>query len=79
LDPSLPQSPASSYGYPEPSFAQTMQNATQPYPLDVLQQSSPYAQNAPYPNMTSPYDPALGMNGLDALASVASKRETDFQ
>jgi hypothetical protein len=75
LDPSLPQSPASSYGYPEPSFAQPVQNA-QPYPLDLLQ-TSPYASN-PYP-LSSPYDPALGqMNGLDTLAIAAAKRDTDF-
>lgn len=75
LDPSLPQSPASSYGYPEPSFA-TLQYANQPYPQDLLQ--SPNTQNSPYPNMTGPFDPALAMNGLDALASVASKRDADF-
>jgi hypothetical protein len=76
LDPSLPQSPASSFGYPEPNFAQPGQNAVQPYPLDLLQQS-PFVQNTPY-HMTGPYDPALPMNGLDTLAIAAAKRDADF-
>jgi len=76
LDPSLPQSPASSFGYPEPVFPQSMQSAAQPYPLDLLQQS-PYPQNTPYP-LPGPYDPALAMTGLDTLAIAAAKRDPDF-
>jgi hypothetical protein len=76
LDPSLPQSPASSFGYPEPNFAQPGQSAVQPYPPDLLQQS-PFAMNTPY-HLSGPYDPALPMNGLDTLAIAAAKRDADF-
>ncbi|KAF2433908.1 hypothetical protein EJ08DRAFT_18118 [Tothia fuscella] len=75
LDPSLPQSPASSYGggYPETNFVQPGQNA-HTYPLDLLN-TSPFAQNTPYP-LGGPFDPALGtMNGLDTLAIAAAKRD----
>jgi len=76
LDPSLPQSPASSFGYPEPTFAQPVQTSAQAYPLDLLQ-ASPFAQNTPY-HLSGPYDPALAMTGLDTLAIAAAKRDADF-
>jgi len=70
LDPSLPQSPASSFGFPDSAFPQ------QTYP--PLEMNSPFTHNTSY-SMSGPYDPALGaMNGLDTLAAVASKRDSDF-
>jgi hypothetical protein len=74
LDPSLPQSPASSYGFPDTAFASNTQQA---YPMDMLS-GSPFT-NGPYQAMSGPYDPALGsMNGLDTLAIAAAKRDENF-
>lgn len=76
LDPSLPQSPASSFGFPDPAFAPNIQGS-QTYPIDML--GSPFT-NGPYQTMPNPYDPALGgsMNALDTLAIAASKRDDNF-
>jgi hypothetical protein len=74
LDPSLPQSPASSFGFPDTDYSPNVQSSHQTYPpLDMAS----YTQNTPYP-MAGPYDPALAMTGLDTLAIAASKRDGDF-
>jgi hypothetical protein len=76
LDPSLPQSPASSFGFPDTAFAQNVQGS-QVYPMDMLS-GSPFT-NGPYQTMSGPYDPALGsMTGLDTLAIAAAKRDENF-
>jgi hypothetical protein len=79
LDPSLPQSPASSYGFSEPAFSASLNPAVMhQYPDPMLQFNSPFAPTSP----SMMLDPALGgqmtngmANGLDTLAMAAAKRE----
>jgi hypothetical protein len=81
LDPSLPQSPASSFGFPEPAFSASLNPVTMQYPDSMLQFSASFAPTSP----TMLLDPALtgqmtnGMaNGLDTLAMAAAKRDDHF-
>ena len=69
IDPSLPISPASSYGYSDAGLAISglAQNAPQVYPPELLGQAA-FASSSPYP--LGPYYDSL--SGLDKLAMAAS-------
>lgn len=73
LDPSLPQSPASSFGFPDGSFAPNL-NPNMQYPDPMMQ-----FPNSPFGNSPMAFDPALGaITGLDTLAMAAAKRDQDM-
>jgi hypothetical protein len=69
IDPGLPISPASSFGYSDAGLALSglPQNAPQAYPPELLGQPS-FAANSPY-SLGPYYD---SMSGLDKLAMAAS-------
>lgn len=76
LDPSLPQSPASSFGFPEPGFAPVLSAGSMHHYPDPMMQFP----NSPFVNSSMHFDPALGaITGLDTLAMAAgTKRDEDL-
>ncbi|KIW06835.1 uncharacterized protein PV09_02515 [Verruconis gallopava] len=81
LDPSLPHSPASSFGFPEPTFSGALNpSIMHQYPDPMMPFSAPFPGS---PTML--VDPALGgqmpngmANGLDTLAMAAAKRDEHY-
>lgn len=71
IDPSLPISPASSFGFSE-SVGLPVQMPPQAYPAELLQQAVFGTQTSPYPNPNGPYYDSHNMSGLDKLAMAAS-------
>jgi hypothetical protein len=82
LDPSLPQSPASSFGFPEPAFSTALNPAAMhQYPDPMMPFNASFGATSP----TMVLAPALGgqmtngmANGLDTLAMAAAKRDEHF-
>ena len=67
IDPAMPISPASSFGYSDAGLGLSTPHA---YPAELLGQHSYTAASSPYP--VTPYYDATNLSGLDKLAMAAS-------